>query len=1272
MSCDESSHVEVNSANRQRQPFLLDDDDKDGDSGSEKGGFRPTIDLQAEHNIFDESIEDMIKESRRDVHDGGRAATLSYHGNDELDGLFCSSDEQVPNVERSHDAVPIKSEESDDDSGLMIINQGEASSKARERWSKPRGTRSTDLTSPPRVKQEPAADTRLNPMLEATGREPATEVSVLGITSSQNEESATKGLEERQAELHSKALNGAITMEEISEMYLVSSKLSQIQEAAKTESKPPKVAPSLASNVDERTAGESKKKAKRKSHAPIKTREEFWRHEGKVRLDREKKDDYRKAKGKKRLGVCQGTSRDVKRMKKSDQTLEDAGEEGVNTGIQLQINTILRTVDAIQERADAGKLPDAPVIIATTRAEQLKQLRDAAPDYFEPDLLRDQARQLLQSTKGLGPRAVRAKNGLWNVKGMLSDMHNHQLVVGAWMRSRELNTVPKMPKGGILADSMGLGKTIETLSCIVRNQASEKLRDEGKGPTLVVVPSGQTITQWMDEVRTHCNRKFARHIIHFKEKDKMDVDPLAFFNIVFASYHQLRRSIPCVETMEQKRREIADPEKYKKWLAEATGVLHRIEWHRVVLDEAHAIKNHQTHSAYASFRLKAKYRWAVTGTPLINAASEFFSYLKFIRCHGIQKFRDFERKFRAGTPTRKKYDKLIDDVMMRRTQGEYFLGQPILNLPTTKPTHQYLKLSKEEMVIFKMMEGCFRRKINRDIEQGTAANQMRSYLVMLLRLRQASTHPFLLEGMMAEYFTSNDFQSIKEKLKNLENGNTVYNQIGSWTQRQRIGDRSLIEEPSLLNNPQLLNGTEELLDIHSTQTDESVHVKATNQGHSQLNGGEGAVEIVDDTDEVDSQDEIEEDEDGLVPERYLSQRTQPGHAAGMDVNTEDSQLQPFGQSDFGLAFDMSKQIQYLEKVLEIKRSKCVSCHQISPSNSVKGSKCGCVFCSNCVVVHLASKGRKCPRCRRFIGYPNPLKPFDNEEGGNAGSTTQTLTDKEYAKGFDYTGFQHTEDDKDDKHAVRFLQVADRHPHLPLTPSAKLTALKETVLRWQAEAPDDKIIIFSQFNVVMKLIGRLLEAEGIDFAYLSGKQNTEQRNRAVDEFQNGDKIKVLIVSLRAGGQCLNLTKANRVILMELWWNQAVEQQAFARVYRIGQIKETHFVRFSVDTPIEQRMLQMQASKILAINTALQDDKIRAPKISLEDIGTLLGKVTFRDGVIHRISADYDDYNDDYDDDDDSSDDSSESSSEEEGNLEGFVVSDDEEEAMDSLSDESEEE
>lgn len=255
------------------------------------------------------------------------------------------------------------------------------------------------------------------------------------------------------------------------------------------------------------------------------------------------------------------------------------------------------------------------------------------------------------------------------------------------------------------------------------------------------------------------------------------------------------------------------------------------------------------------------------------------------------------------------------------------------------------------------------------------------------------------------------------------------------------------------------------------------------------------------------------------------------------------------------------------------------------------------------------------------------------------------------------------------------------------------------MRWQAEASDDKIIsmysltshylmfprcltrsllVFSQFNVAMKIVGSMLEAEGIDFAYLSGSQTTEQRNKAVDEFQNGDKIKVLIVSLRAGGQCLNLTWANRVILIELWWNHAVEQQAFARVFRIGQIKETHFVRFIVDTPIEKRMLQLQADKILSIDAALQDDTTRAPKISVQDIASLLGKVTMRNGVIHHVSADYDENDSDKEDEDDS-----DSDKEDEGDLEGFVVPDDEDEELESrrsaireqmgsLSEESEEE
>ncbi|KAK6223047.1 snf2 family domain-containing protein [Colletotrichum tabaci] len=807
---------------------------------------------------------------------------------------------------------------------------------------------------------------------------------------------------------------------------------------------------------------------------------------------------------------------------------------------------------------------------------------------------------------------------------------------------------------------MGLGKTIETLSCIVGNQASESLKDAGKGATLVICPSGQMISQWISEVKKHCNKRFAKSIVHFKVGNKMDIELLASFNIVFASYHQLRDSIPSVKDREEKRNQLTDQVKHDEWVKENTGELHRIEWHRVVLDEAHSIKNHLTHSAFACYELKAKHRWAVSGTPLINGGNEFFSYLKFIKCDGIDDFTDYLREYRDGKRGQQKHNKLIYEVMYRRTQGDFFLGQPILDLPTTHPTHQYLMLSAEETVVFRMMERCFRRKLNRDFEDGSAANQIRCYLVMLLRLRQAATHPYLLEGMMGDYFSLKDLQTTKERLEALRGRATIYSQIGSWTHRHQIPSpriHEVIEAAEKRRQDQLQSDRKEVLEAQYSRIRLSDDPNEAQPSDNQeaIVENDNMMAIGNDPDEVNSQDEVEEDEDGMVPQTYRN----PGEEDKVsDDDTapiaehEEPPLQPFGRSNFGLFFDMVKQLEYLERLKELETAVCVACEARPAVVPVKG-RCGCIFCGNCAVAHLAQKGRNCPKCRRIIGVPKSYQAFnDHDEVVNdAGMPRGDVDEKEYSRGFDYTGFQHMEDEKKDKKPIRFLQLSDKRPDLPVTPSAKMTALKETVLRWQAEAPDDKIIIFSQFNVVMKIIGRMLESEGICFAYLSGKQNTEQRNKAVDEFQNGDKVKVLIVSLRAGGQCLNLTRGNRVILMELWWNHGVEQQAFARVFRIGQIKETHFVRFIVNTPIEERMLQMQVHKILDIDAVLQDDMTRVPKINVEEIASLLGRLTMRDGVMHVVS----DYDDD-DEEDDEDDLRSDAEEEEEEDLKDLVVPD----------------
>lgn len=71
-----------------------------------------------------------------------------------------------------------------------------------------------------------------------------------------------------------------------------------------------------------------------------------------------------------------------------------------------------------------------------------------------------------------------------------------------------------------------------------------------------------------------------------------------------ATYHQVRASIPSVKEQQEMQKELADTEKYNEWLAESTGDLHRIKWYRVVLDEAHSIKNHLTHGQSSLSTLK--------------------------------------------------------------------------------------------------------------------------------------------------------------------------------------------------------------------------------------------------------------------------------------------------------------------------------------------------------------------------------------------------------------------------------------------------------------------------------------------------------------------------------------------------------------------------------------------------------------------------------------------------------------------------------------------
>lgn len=116
-----------------------------------------------------------------------------------------------------------------------------------------------------------------------------------------------------------------------------------------------------------------------------------------------------------------------------------------------------------------------------------------------------------------------------------------------------------------------------------------------------------------------------------------------------------------------------------------------------------------------------------------------------------------------------------------------------------------------------------------------------------------------------------------------------------------------------------------------------------------------------------------------------------------------------------------------------------------------------------------------------------------------------------------------------------------------TRSPKIQKLIEII----RSRPEDKIVVFSHFISMMELIKRDLSQEGIGLEYINGSTNEQKRKELIRSFKENHRMRVLLISIKVGGFGLNLTEANVVVILEPWWNPAIEDQAVDRVNRIGQ-------------------------------------------------------------------------------------------------------------------------
>ncbi len=207
--------------------------------------------------------------------------------------------------------------------------------------------------------------------------------------------------------------------------------------------------------------------------------------------------------------------------------------------------------------------------------------------------------------------------------------------------------------------------------------------------------------------------------------------------------------------------------------------------------------------------------------------------------------------------------------------------------------------------------------------------------------------------------------------------------------------------------------------------------------------------------------------------------------------------------------------------------------------------------------------------------------------------------------------KHLDEDSFQQNKIRILAGLTRlrqlccHPALFVEEypgkSAKFEQLFEIID--ECLSSGKRMLIFSQFTEMLGLIGRELGYTQIPYFYLDGQTPAAERVELCDRFNDGEKD-VFLISLKAGGTGLNLTGADTVILYDLWWNPAVEQQAADRAHRIGQTKVVQIIRLLTEGTVEEKMYELQQKKKDLIDEVIQPGQQSISSMTEQEIREIL--------------------------------------------------------------------
>ncbi|XP_071337642.1 transcription termination factor 2 isoform X2 [Trachinotus anak] len=295
-------------------------------------------------------------------------------------------------------------------------------------------------------------------------------------------------------------------------------------------------------------------------------------------------------------------------------------------------------------------------------------------------------------------------------KGIKVSLLPHQRRALAWLLWREAQN----PCGGILADDMGLGKTLTMISLILTKKIKAKKEDEKKEEkklekwisktdsslvvskgTLIICPAS-LIHHWKKEIERHVKTgKLTVYLYHGPNRER-SAKVLADYDVVVTTYSLVSKEIPV------QKEEADKPAQDSADVPLHSAPLMRVAWARVVLDEAHNIKNPKVQTSMAVCQLRAGARWAVTGTPIQNNLLDMYSLLKFLRCSPFDEYKLWKAQVDNGSKRgRERLNILTRSLLLRRTKDQMdSTGKPLVSLPDRTCEVHRLKLSEDEQAVY--------------------------------------------------------------------------------------------------------------------------------------------------------------------------------------------------------------------------------------------------------------------------------------------------------------------------------------------------------------------------------------------------------------------------------------------------------------------------------------------------------------------------------------------------------------------------------------------